>query len=62
MTVYASSICVTERSTVVSYTEQLQHIVGEYRNAGQPWPATSHEIASWAIDHDPWATATWRSD
>ncbi len=39
----------------MSYTEQLQHIVGEYRDDGQPWPATSHEIASWAIDQGRWA-------
>lgn len=39
----------------MSYTEQLQHIVGEYRNSGQTWPATSHEIALWAIDQNRWA-------
>jgi len=39
----------------MSYSEQLQKIVSEYRHAGQPWPATSHEIASWAIDHQRWA-------
>lgn len=39
----------------MSYSEQLQHIVSAYRGAGQPWPATSHEIAAWAIDHGRWA-------
>jgi len=39
----------------MSYNEQLQLIVSAYREAGQPWPATSHEIAAWAIDHERWA-------
>jgi len=39
----------------MSYSEQMQHIVSAYRDAGQQWPATSHEIASWAIDHQRWA-------
>ena len=39
----------------MSYNEQLQHIVCAYREAGQPWPATSHDIAAWAIDHAQWA-------
>jgi hypothetical protein len=38
----------------MTYTEQLQKIVSEYRAAGQPWPATSHEMAVWAIAGGKW--------
>jgi hypothetical protein len=38
----------------MSYTEQLQKIVADYRSAGQPWPATAHEMAEWAIAEDKW--------
>src|SRR5688572_11206566 len=37
-----------------TYTEQLQHIANQYRDAGQPWPATSRQIAIWAIRHKLW--------
>lgn len=33
----------------MTYTEQLQRIVADYRSSGQPWPATAHEMAEWAI-------------
>lgn len=39
----------------MSYCEQMQRIVSEYQAAGQPWPATSHEMAAWAIDAGRWA-------
>ena len=32
----------------------FQHIVDQYRNAGQPWPATTHGIAAWAIQEGLW--------
>ena len=37
-----------------TYTEQLQRIVTEYREAGEPWPASSKQIASWAIGTEKW--------
>lgn len=38
----------------MTYTEQLQKIVADYRSAGQPWPATSSEMAAWAISEGKW--------
>lgn len=38
----------------MSYMEQLQHIVTEYMQAEQPWPATTREIAGWAIREGLW--------
>ena len=38
----------------MSYKEQLQRIVSDYRVSGQPWPATAHEMAAWAIDSGMW--------
>lgn len=38
----------------MNYREQLQRIVSEYRENSQPWPATAHEIAQWAIDTGRW--------
>lgn len=37
-----------------SYTKQMQRIVEEYRNAGEPWPAASKTIAAWAIRTGRW--------
>lgn len=34
--------------------EQLRRIVALYREAGQPWPATSPDLASWAIREGHW--------
>ena len=39
---------------VRNYTEQLQHIVNEYISAGENWPATTHQIAAWAIRKHLW--------
>lgn len=36
-------------------TEMLQDIVIKYRAASQPWPATTHAMAQWAIDNQLWA-------
>jgi hypothetical protein len=38
----------------MTYTEQLQRIVQEYRAADQPWPATAHDMATWAIAQGKW--------
>jgi hypothetical protein len=38
----------------VTYKEQLQRIVADYRGNAQPWPATSHEMAVWAIETGRW--------
>lgn len=38
----------------MTYKEQLQRIVAEYRGNAQPWPATSHEMAVWAIETGRW--------
>lgn len=38
----------------MSYSEQLQRIVRDYRAAGMPWPASSRDIAAWAIDNHLW--------
>ena len=38
----------------MSYNEQLQHIVKKYESAGNPLPATAHEIAIWAIEQGLW--------
>jgi hypothetical protein len=34
---------------MITKKEQLQKIVKEYREAGQSWPATTEEIAQWAV-------------
>jgi len=38
----------------VTYIKQMQKIVFEYRATKQPWPATSKEIAQWAISQGKW--------
>lgn len=37
-----------------AYSRQLQKIVTEYRNSGQPWPTTAKNIAAWAIQNKLW--------
>jgi len=37
------------------HTRQMQHIVRRYREAGQKWPATTHEMAKWAVAQKLWA-------
>jgi hypothetical protein len=34
--------------------EQLQRIVYRYIEAGEEWPATTHEIATWAMNNNLW--------
>lgn len=38
-----------------SYNDQLQAIVNKYLGDGQPWPATTRQIAAWAIMNKMWA-------
>ncbi len=38
----------------MSYSEQLQRIVKQYEEAGNPLPATVHEMAIWAIEQRLW--------
>jgi hypothetical protein len=34
---------------MLTRTQRLQRMVAEYRNAGNPWPATMDEVAHWAV-------------
>lgn len=38
----------------MSYSEQLRRVVKQYQRAEEPWPATAHDIASWAIKQKLW--------
>ncbi len=38
----------------MSLIEQNQRIVEQYRESGQPWPASSTDIARWAIEKKLW--------
>lgn len=40
---------------MANFAEQLQRIVELYRNSGKSWPASSSEIAEWAVAHDLFA-------
>lgn len=37
-----------------NYSKQLQKIVDAYIQDLQPWPATTHEIAAWAVSKRIW--------
>lgn len=37
-----------------TYNEQMQRLVEEYRRAGNPWPATTYEMAAWAVRSGRW--------
>jgi hypothetical protein len=39
---------------MATYTEQMQQIWRAYEDDGQPVPATSHEVAAWAIRNRLW--------
>jgi len=39
---------------MATYSKQMQHIVDEYREAGEPWPASTRSIATWAIATRRW--------
>jgi len=43
---------------MATYTRQVQKIVAAYRAAGQPWPATKEQIASWAVREHKWLPQT----
>jgi hypothetical protein len=36
------------------YVKQMQRIVQDYRDAGQPWPTSSKNMADWAILTGRW--------
>jgi len=38
----------------VSYKEQMQRIANDYVRSGEPWPATTMEIAAWAVRKGLW--------
>lgn len=37
-----------------TYAQQMQLIVSQYQEAEQPWPATSKQIAAWAVEKSLW--------
>lgn len=37
-----------------TYNEQMQKLVAEYRQAGNPWPATAYDMAAWAVRTGRW--------
>ncbi|MEQ9635835.1 MAG: hypothetical protein RLW68_07085 [Devosia marina] len=39
---------------MATYTEQLQHIWRQYKEAGMPMPATARQVAGWAIENRLW--------
>lgn len=39
---------------MATYNEQLQKIVQQYREDGQRWPASTKDIAGWAINKGLW--------
>jgi hypothetical protein len=39
---------------VAHYNKQMQKIVDEFRDDGQPWPASTRSIAAWAIATGRW--------
>jgi len=40
---------------VTTKSEQLQDVVSDYREAGNKWPASMREVATWAIHAGRWA-------
>ena len=39
----------------MAYKEQLKRLVTKYIEAGEIWPATSNELAAWALKNNLWA-------
>jgi len=39
---------------MVPYARQMQKIVTAYIESGQPWPASTHQMAAWAIREGLW--------
>lgn len=50
---------VRRRSVGRTYSEQLQEIARAYIDADQPWPASTREIAAWAIRRRLWYPQPW---
>lgn len=40
---------------MASKSEHLQDLVLRYREAGQPWPAKTRDVAKWALETKNWA-------
>lgn len=38
-----------------TYAEQMQTLVTKYITAGEPWPASTRQIASWALQNRLWS-------
>lgn len=38
-----------------TYSQSMQEIVRKYRESGRPWPATTEQMAGWALDNQLWA-------
>jgi hypothetical protein len=49
-----AAFCRLSRKDFMSLLEQNKLIVQRYRLSGQPWPATSVDIARWAIHQGLW--------
>lgn len=39
---------------MANYSKQMQRIVEEYREVGEPWPASTKSMAAWAISSGRW--------
>ena len=39
---------------MLAYSKQLQDIVHAYMESGQAWPASTHDIAKWAVNKGLW--------
>lgn len=39
---------------MATYAHQMQAITNKYIESGQPWPATSRQIAAWAVKKGLW--------
>ena len=39
----------------MTFTEQMQDVANKYMASGEPWPATSRDIAGWAIRQKLWS-------
>jgi hypothetical protein len=46
--------CKIRRFKMATYAKQLQKIVTAYVEANQPWPASTREIATWAVQRKLW--------
>lgn len=39
---------------MATYSEHMQELVREYQAAGKKWPASTRDIAQWAVDQGKW--------